>query len=278
MTFFSKILSGQREQINDQPLEIDETINLDEPVEAEDYEELNYKPESIAQEPGESGAASAAPKPITGKLQPVPPLPNVPTRWSLEVQKIAFHLTANSGGGSLSVVFSGMQDRAGTTTISYLIAHYLATERSDRRVLYADFSTKSEVDARSEAASIIFVGETDTSTLFVNNQNALTRLSIRMGRERSTAMTTKWFRDFMAAAREWCDIIIIDAPPFYGAPETYSLAKSSDGVIFILKAGETRYPAVNALVSDLGQLGIPVLGTVLNYRQYPLPKWLLRYI
>ena len=71
--------------------------------------------------------------------------------------------------------------------------------------------------------------------------------------------------------------IIIDAPPFFAAPETFSLAKASDGVVLILRAGVSRHPAVNALVSDLDQLGIPVLGTVLNYRQYPIPQWLLRF-
>jgi hypothetical protein len=48
--------------------------------------------------------------------------------------------------------------------------------------------------------------------------------------------------------------------------------------VLVLKSGESRYPALNGLVSDLDALGIKVIGTVLNFRQYPIPRWILKYI
>lgn len=82
----------------------------------------------------------------------------------------------------------------------------------------------------------------------------------------------------MAAAKEHCDWILIDSPPFFAAPETYAIAKASDGVVLVLRSGETRYPALNGLVADLASLGIPLVGSILNFRQFPIPRWLLKYI
>lgn len=212
-------------------------------------------------------------------LQTPSPLQDLPTKWVLEIQKVVFHLSAASQGEGppQAIVFSSLQRGAGNTTVSYLVAHHIAAESSDRRVLFVDFSTeKSQV--KPAANTLLEMGKPVQSAQFAPGQQTLTRVSVRQEDEQSLASVSGWCRDFISLARTFYDVIVVDAPPFFGAPETYSMAKASDGVVLVLRAGESRYPAVNALAADLGQLGITILGSVINYRQYPIPQWLLRYI
>ncbi len=203
-------------------------------------------------------------------------LPNVPVRWAIEVQRIALLLAATAEGQErpINITFSSLRRRSGTTTISYLVAHYLATERAHKKVLYVNFSAG---DGTPYDGAAVVVGQ-DVPAPPAASERILNRMSIRPGRDRSPAVTSMWFRDLMGEAQKAYDIIIVDSPPFAAAPETYSLAKACGGVVLVLRCGEVRYSAVNALVADLEQLGIPIVGVVLNYRQYPIPKWLLKIL
>lgn len=212
-------------------------------------------------------------------LQTPPPLKDLPNKWVLEIQKVVFHLTAvgESDNPPQAIVFSSVQRGAGNTTASYLVAHHIAAESSDRRVLFVDFSTEKS-QAKPATNTLLQMGREIQSSQIAPGEQTLTRVSVRQEDEQSLATVSGWCREFLAIARAHYDVIVVDAPPFFGAPETYSMAKASDGVVLVLRAGESRYPAVNALVADLGQLGIGILGAVINYRQYPIPQWLLRYI
>lgn len=219
-------------------------------------------------------------RPLNRKLSPAPPLPSLPARWALEIQKIVFHL-GNSTEGEFfpqCIVFSGMQKQAGTTTVSYLVAHHVAVELVDQRVLFVDFSIDHNRPAPPGTQTVLRIGQALEDDLFGDDDKALIRFSIRPGDDSSVATTSRWFKEFIALARESCSVIIIDAPPFVSASETYSVSKASDGVVMVLRSGQTRYPSLNGLVSDIEQLGIRLLGTVLNFRQYPIPPWLLKYV
>lgn len=212
-------------------------------------------------------------------LRPAPPLHGLPGRWALEVQKIVFHL--NRGGDEPSprrIVFSGMQKQGGTTTICYLVAHHLATESNEQRVVYIDFNADPKRKPMPGATMSLQIGQALTGQLFSAITHTFTHVSISPADERQAATASAWLRQLMTLSRQHCDWVLVDAPPFFAAPEAYSVAKACDGVVLVLKSGETRYPALNALVADLELLGIKVLGTVLNFRQYPIPRWLLKYI
>jgi len=215
----------------------------------------------------------------TSDLRPPPPLPSLPSRWVLEIQKIVFHLMESTPANieCPTILFSGIQRKVGTTTVSYIAAHQLAVEYGNLKVLYIDCRLDEVgADEPDKHVTVIKVGDPIDRSWFEAGTSTLRRISVRLGDGRSAAVA-RWFREFIGSARQAHRAIIIDAPPFFAAPETFSLAKASDGVVLILRAGISRHPAVNALVSDLDQLGIPVLGTVLNYRQYPIPQWLLRF-
>lgn len=225
------------------------------------------------------GGGSSAPPP-RGQLKSAPPLPRMPSRWVLELQKAAFLLgqATDQATGSRVVVFSGLQRESGVSTVSYLVAHYLAAEKPDRRVLHVDFSMEKKRSGRQGSDIHLKIGQEVSDAIFVDSSLSLTRLSIRPGEEGGASNCSRWFCTFIELSRRHCDWVIVDAPPFFSTPESYSLSQSCDGVVLLLKSGATRYPALNGLVADLEQVGIKVLGAIMNFRRYPIPQWLLQHL
>lgn len=211
---------------------------------------------------------------------PAPPLPRMPPRWLLELQKSAFHLMRESAGsdGAPVVAFSGMQARGGVSTISDMISHYLAVDAPDKRVLYIDFAINEDSGKNNRTGNVLRIGQPLSGDVFCANPKAYAKFSARRGDVDAELNASQWFRDLIELSKEHFDWITVDLPPFYAAPESYTISQLCDGVVLVLKSGETRHPALNGLVADLEQVGIRVLGTILNFRQYPIPRWLLKYI
>ena len=216
--------------------------------------------------------------------KPLPrnPLPylNLPKQWAMELQKIAFQLSPMEKDQSrpMSFVFSSLDEGAGTTTVSYFFAYVLAADAAHRNILFVDFDPEANKPALTGARATFFVGQEDFSLLLSDPDTNLDAVSVRVGPDGSITSSSAWFSNFMAIAHQTYDIIVVDAPPIADTHMAYAPARSSDGIVLVLRAGEARYPAINTLVNDLNGMGIAILGAVLNSRQYPIPKALLKLL
>lgn len=202
----------------------------------------------------------------------------IPRSWVKDIQRIAFFVTSqiDDENGSLNLVFSGLSRRVGTTTISSLIAHYLAAEMGHKRVLYMQYAPSVVPDEAS--CRVINVGQRDALRFFQGQVPLFNWIGVMPDTNISPPVASRWFREFIEAAKKAYAIIIADTPPFADEPGSYALARVMDGVVLVLASGESRYPAVNALVDELDDLGIQIVGAVLNRRRYAIPRWLLRLI
>ncbi len=63
---------------------------------------------------------------------------------------------------------------------------------------------------------------------------------------------------------EQFDHVIVDAPPSLLFADARILARSTDGVVLVLRANRTSWPTAVAAAQRLQMDGVPVLGTVLN--------------
>ncbi len=202
----------------------------------------------------------------------------IPRSWIKDIQRIAFFVTSqiDDEQGRLNLVFSGLNRRVGTTTISMMIAHYLAAEMSHKQVLYLQYAPSVVPSAAS--CRTIQVGQPDFHQFFQGEVPIFNWVGILPDANISPPVASRWFRGFIEAAKQQYAIIIADTPPFGDEPGSYALARIMDGVVLVLASGESRYPAVNALVDELDDLGIQIVGAVLNRRRYAIPRWLLRLI
>ena len=211
-------------------------------------------------------------------LTPPPRLEGIPSNWLPQIDRIAMHLLAQEEVDcGICLLFVGIAHAVGATTIAYLVAHHLASDTSGTRTLFVECSPEPERPPAAGSHGLMRIGESVPHEIW-QAPRALTLLSVRPGETLAIRERTSWFRGFVQQARHHFDQVIIDAPPFPRSPMTYVIAKAVDSVVLVLKSGEARYPAVNTLVAELETLGIPVKGTVLNFREYPLPAWLIRYL
>jgi len=68
----------------------------------------------------------------------------------------------------------------------------------------------------------------------------------------------------LARLRREFDIVLIDTPPLLEIPDARVLARQSDGVILVIRSGETSIEAVAECTHRLHEDGAVLLGTVLN--------------
>jgi capsular exopolysaccharide synthesis family protein len=70
--------------------------------------------------------------------------------------------------------------------------------------------------------------------------------------------------ELIARFRQEFDAVLIDAPPVLGLPDARVLGHMSDGVILVLRAGQTTLETARAARQRLAEDGTVVLGTILN--------------
>ena len=86
------------------------------------------------------------------------------------------------------------------------------------------------------------------------------------------------FFTFFQEIREQYEIILLDSAPALQSSHTNILLQEADGVIIVAEAGETRMKVLEELVRHLHMEGATILGSFLNKRRYPVPKWIYRII
>jgi len=221
--------------------------------------------------PDAAPSAPAATKPSSLVLPE--PLRRLPPAWELEIQRIAHHLAFGIPNAPQVVLFAAPIPASGVSTLTFLLSHHSASSTPEGRTLLLRYLPRP----LAEAGPSLSVGAPFSWQQLPAN-HALNTLTMVGGGDYSVAEKVRWFRALITSARQLFATILIDVPPFNRCAESYLLASESDGVVFVLKSGEVRKPAVAALRNELQRMGINVLGAILTFRRYPLPQWLIRLL
>jgi Mrp family chromosome partitioning ATPase len=86
------------------------------------------------------------------------------------------------------------------------------------------------------------------------------------------------FSHFLNDVREQYDFILLDSAPLLKSSQTQSLSSKVDGVIIVAEANRTRWQVMADLKNQLESNGANLIGSFLNKRRFPIPKWLYRWI
>ncbi|TVR60854.1 MAG: polysaccharide biosynthesis tyrosine autokinase [Gemmatimonadales bacterium] len=71
-------------------------------------------------------------------------------------------------------------------------------------------------------------------------------------------------RDFLRTLRDRFDMVILDSPPLAGGADAAILGAAADGVIMVVRAGQTEMDAARHAARQLHTVGARLLGTVMN--------------
>jgi Mrp family chromosome partitioning ATPase len=75
----------------------------------------------------------------------------------------------------------------------------------------------------------------------------------------------------MLELRESFDYVLIGATAIESDPEAMLFAQASDGIVLVLEANATRRYRVENTKEYLRAANVPLLGAVLNNRDFPIP-------
>jgi capsular exopolysaccharide synthesis family protein len=70
--------------------------------------------------------------------------------------------------------------------------------------------------------------------------------------------------ELLAEARASHDLVLIDSPPLLTVADASILAAAVDGCVLVVRAGTTRRADAERALAVLQEVGVPILGTVLN--------------
>ncbi len=71
-------------------------------------------------------------------------------------------------------------------------------------------------------------------------------------------------RQFIGEARQEYDFVVFDCPPLTAIDDTFSLVGLADGLVFVVRAGQTSMRFAKNALAAVRQRGAPIFGLVLN--------------
>ncbi len=90
------------------------------------------------------------------------------------------------------------------------------------------------------------------------------------------ALKAASLRARLSQLRAEFDYVLVDAPPIGSCGDGTLLGQLTDGVVLVVGCNSTRRETARAAKEGLEAAGVPILGTVLNKRTYPIPEALYR--
>jgi Mrp family chromosome partitioning ATPase len=215
-------------------------------------------------------------------------LPPVPSGPSLEmdgmvrneitklVQNLWFRLP--EGAGPRRVVFTGSESGNGCTWMCARAAEILASlvhgtvcvvDCGFRSAsLHEQFAVKNHYGL---ADSLLKPGPIRDFVRPLSRPN-LWMLSAGSGIENwQVLLTSKSLRQRLMELRAHFDYVLVDSSPLNTSHDAIVLGGLSDGVVLVLKANASRRETARKVLHELKAANIPVFGTVLNQRAFPIP-------
>lgn len=74
------------------------------------------------------------------------------------------------------------------------------------------------------------------------------------------------------------DFILVDSPAFLSSSTAALMTKNFDGLVVVVQCKKTKKQIVQQVMNKIELLGGNVIGTVMNYRTYYLPRWLYEWL
>lgn len=87
---------------------------------------------------------------------------------------------------------------------------------------------------------------------------------------------TERLRPLLESLKAQFEFVFLDIPPLLHYAEGTALCKLCDGVILVVRAGETRWEVVEEAKRFLDKAGVNLLGAVLNRREFFIPEGVYR--
>ncbi len=171
----------------------------------------------------------------------------------------------------------------GTTYITRALATVMAHDLA-ARIALVDLNWWSPAQppvasGRNNGLVSVVTGEKRLDEVFV--RTALPNLTLipagRLERgDRPIMARSNVLKSALDVLNQHFDYLVLDIPAVRATNDSVPLASLANGVVFVVRQGETPSESVRLALDEIQHL--PILGTVLNHIEYHTPELLLRFI
>jgi Mrp family chromosome partitioning ATPase len=84
--------------------------------------------------------------------------------------------------------------------------------------------------------------------------------------------TTEHYHKFIENIRGEFDFVLLDLPPILKCTDSALMAIRTDGLLLVIEHKYLKWEVINHGAQSLKEKGVKILGTVINRRQFDLPK------
>ena len=169
---------------------------------------------------------------------------------------------------SLLVTSASPGEGKSTTAAHLAIAH---AEQGQRTLLIDGDMRRPSVHRRFNLSANlgltnVLLGEVGWRSAVVNLDSTpmLDILPAGPPSRRASDLVGRGLAEVLEEAGRAYDLVILDAPPLLGFSEPLQMASSVDGVVIVVRAGETDRKSVRGVVTSLKRLRANIVGIVLN--------------
>jgi Mrp family chromosome partitioning ATPase len=178
-----------------------------------------------------------------------------------------------------SIAFCGVDTGVGVSSIALAVAQQLS-DLHPGQVIFLDVNSRSQraslVEAQSAPDSFL-EHHTSGGATGIYRDGPLHLLSARGDRRALGRVKAADLAQTLARLKEQYRWVIVDAPPAIH-PECLIWATVSDGTILVVESDRTRRQAAQAVVEQLKNLQVNLVGCVLNRRRMVIPDRIYRLL
>lgn len=182
--------------------------------------------------------------------------------------------------GSVIAVASSASGE-GSSFISFNLATVLGLVY-DQKVIWIDGNFRSPQKMLMDHKGATFADILRDPRMVADLPCELSRITLVPGgtdlRIVRALFTDKNYADLIAALSSRFDFTVIDLPPVLETQDTALMAKKTDGVLLVIAQRQLKYESIRSGVRSLEEVGVNLLGAVMNRRQFDLPGFLHRWI
>lgn len=188
--------------------------------------------------------------------------------------------------GLSAFVMTGPDRKVGVSVMVFNTALVLAWDLADKRTLIIDANLTWPAVPRSfgipEEPGLLNYLLDHRSLTASTHEGPLANLDLMpLGKIDEAAVSPfdlVRFDTLLEEAKQTYDYILIDTAPALRSSQTRTVAAKADGVIIIARANQTRWEVALELKRVLEADGGRLLGSVLNKRQFVIPRSLYRFL
>ena len=183
-------------------------------------------------------------------------------------------------GDGMSFAFAATASGEGTSFISYNVACLLAAAY-DQKVVWVEGNYLSPqmklMGSKVDTLATLLQDPRRVVDLPDFPQPLLVPAGAELGRFRGL-FNEERYAQLLNALRERFDFVIMDLPPVRECSETALMAQEIDGLLLVVEQQFLKWEIINEGVRSLREMGVNVLGAVVNKRRYDLPGVLYKHL